>query len=78
VIERLKVHSDHDLSVGGSGLAAQAIKFGLVDELRVFVLPIMLGGGKGWLPSDVRLELELLDTRRFCDGAVYLRYRPRS
>jgi dihydrofolate reductase len=77
-IHQLKADSDHDLSVGGAGLAAQAIKFGLVDELCVFVLPVILGGGKSWLPSDVRLKLELLDSRRFSEGALYLRYRPRS
>lgn len=77
-IEQLKRNADNDLSVAGAGLAAQAITFGLVDELSVFVLPVILGGGKSWLPSDARVNLELLDTRRFQNGTVYLRYRPHS
>jgi dihydrofolate reductase len=77
-IQRLKVASEHDMTVGGSGLAAEAIKVGLVDELHLFVVPAVVGGGKRWLPSGVRLDLELLDTRRFARGAVYLKYRPES
>jgi dihydrofolate reductase len=77
-IETLKRDAGHDLSVAGADLAAQAIAFGLVDELSVFALPVILGGGKSWLPSDVRLGLDLLDTRRFQNGTVYSRYRPRS
>jgi dihydrofolate reductase len=77
-VRQLKVSSGHDLTIGGAGLAAEAITAGLVDELHLFVLPIVLGGGKNWLPSGVRLHLELLDTRRFARGAMYLRYRSRS
>jgi dihydrofolate reductase len=50
----------------------------LVDECRLFVTPIVVGGGKQFLPDDVRLELELLDERRFGGGVVHLRYRTRS
>lgn len=75
VVRDLKMTSQADVTVGGSDLAAQAIKVGLVDELRLFAVPVVLGGGKRWLPSDVRLDLELLDTRSFAGGAVYLRYR---
>jgi dihydrofolate reductase len=64
--------------VGGPELAAQAFKAGLVDELHLFVTPIMVGGGKRSLPNDVRLKLELLDERRFSSGMVYLRYRTRT
>jgi dihydrofolate reductase len=66
------------MTVGGADLAGQAIKAGLVDELRLFLVPIVVGGGKRALPSGVRSDLELLDTRRFASGAVYLRYRPKS
>jgi dihydrofolate reductase len=77
-VRHLKVTSEHDITVGGSGLAAEAIKVGLVDELHLFVVPFVVGGGKSWLPNGVRLDLELLDTRRFASGTVYLRYRPES
>jgi dihydrofolate reductase len=66
------------MRVGGADLAGQAIKAGLVDEVRFFLAPVVLGGGKRALPDGVRSNLELLDTRRFASGAVYLRYRPQS
>ena len=77
VIRQLKSAAEHDISVGGADLAGQAIKAGLVDELRLLLLPVLVGGGKGALPHGIRSELELLDTRRFASGAVYLRYRPK-
>jgi dihydrofolate reductase len=63
------------LTVGGAQLAAQALKAGLVDECRLFVWPVILGGGKPALPSGDRGDLELLDERRFGNGFVHLRYR---
>jgi riboflavin biosynthesis pyrimidine reductase len=63
---------------GGPHLAAQAFKAGLVDECHLFITPIVVGGGKQALADDVRLELELLDERRFGSGMVYLRYRVRT
>ncbi len=74
-VRRLKATGSRDLSVGGPELAAQAIAAGLVDELHVFLVPVVVGGGKRALPDGVRLGLELLDTRRFTSGVVYLRYR---
>jgi riboflavin biosynthesis pyrimidine reductase len=71
----MKASAERDISVGGPELAAQAIRAGLVDELQLFVAPVVVGGGKQSLPDDVRLELELLDERRFGSGVVYLRYR---
>jgi dihydrofolate reductase len=70
----MKDAASRDITVGGSDLAAQAIKAGLVDELHMLVTPIIVGGGKPSLPSDVRLHLELLDLHRFVSGVVYLRY----
>jgi dihydrofolate reductase len=78
MIRQLKSATEHDMTVGGADLAGQAIKAGLVDELQLFLAPIVVGGGKPALPNDVRLVLELLDTQRFASGAVYLRYRPTS
>ena len=74
-VRRLKASAERDLSVGGPDLAAQAIKAGLVDELHLFVTPIIVGGGTPWLPDGVRVKLELLDERRFGSGVVYLQYR---
>jgi dihydrofolate reductase len=74
-VRRLKASSDRDLSVGGSGLAAEAIRAGLVDELHLFVTPIVVGGGTSALPDDVTWKLELLDQRRFAGGVVHLHYR---
>src|SRR5215208_6256204 len=64
-----------DLTVGGPTLGAHAITAGLVDEYQLFVWPVVLGGGKQFLPNRVRLQLKLLDERRFGSGVVYLRYR---
>jgi dihydrofolate reductase len=77
-VRRLKATSEHDMTVGGANLAAQAIKAGLVDELQVFVVPFVTGGGKPWLTDARRGALELIDTRRFAGGVVYLRYCPAS
>ena len=77
-VRRLKTSAERDLSVGGPDLAAQAIKARLVDELHLFVTPIIVGGGIPWLPDRVRVKLELLDERRFGSGVVYLRYRTRT
>jgi dihydrofolate reductase len=76
-VRRLKATVSHDLTVGGAELAAQAIGAGLVDELQLFVVPIIVGGGKGWLPDNLRLNLELLGSSRFASGVVFLRYGPR-
>ncbi len=77
-VQVLKETSGHPLSVGGSDLATQAINSGLVDELHLLVVPVVLGGGKSWLQGGVRVGLELLGTRRFAGGTVYLRYRPNA
>jgi dihydrofolate reductase len=76
-VRQLKATADRDIGVGGPDLAAQAIKAGLVDELHLFLAPVVVGGGNQSLPDDVRLELELLDERRFANGVVYLHYRTR-
>jgi len=77
-VRRLKQSAEHDLSVGGANLAAQALAAGLVDELHLYLNPIVVGGGTAALPSDVRIGLDLLDERRFAAGAVYLRYTCRN
>ena len=78
-VRELKAKRDHELTVGGPDLAAQAGAAGLIDEYRLFLVPVMVGGGKRALPDDgARVDLELLDQRRFTNGTVYLRCRTRS
>jgi len=77
VIRQLKAASEHDILIGGPELAAHAFRAGLIDECHLFVIPILVGGGKSALPANVRLELELLAERRFRNGTVFLRYRTR-
>jgi dihydrofolate reductase len=74
-VRKLKAAAARDLSVGGPGLAGQALVAGLVDELHLFVAPVVVGGGSRALPDGVRLDLELLDERRFASGVAHLRYR---
>ena len=73
-VRELKSSADHELTIGGPELAAHAIAAGLVDEYQQFVNPIVVGGGKHFLPQGVRIELELLEERRFAGGVVFLRY----
>jgi dihydrofolate reductase len=77
-LRQLKASAERDLSVGGPELAAHAFRAGLVDEVHLFLTPIVVGGGKRCLPADVRLELELLDERRFGNGVVHLHYRTKT
>ncbi|MEO7058610.1 MAG: dihydrofolate reductase family protein [Lapillicoccus sp.] len=80
-IRQLKEASSSDLSIGGATLAAQAFQHGLVDECVLLLCPVLVGGGKQALPQGIRLDLELLDHRRFDNGVVYVRHairRPTS
>ncbi len=77
-IRALKSSTSSYLAVGGPHLAAQAFQAGLVDECQLFLVPTIVGGGKPALPSNVHLELELVDERRFASGVVYLNYRRRQ
>ncbi len=74
-IRRQKETAEHDLLIGGPSLAAHAFRSGLIDECHLFLTPIIVGGGKRSLPDNVRLELELMEERRFGNGMVFLRYR---
>lgn len=75
-VRDLKAAATDDLLVGGPNLATQALKAGLVDECQLFVWPVVLGGRNPALVTEGRVELELLDQRRFSNGVVHLRYRP--
>ena len=74
-VRRMKATGARDISVGGPHLAAEAIKAGLVDEIQLFVTPIVVGGGNQSLPSNVRVNLDLVGERRFGNGVVHLHYR---
>jgi dihydrofolate reductase len=77
-VRALKAASGRDLSVGGPGLAAEALRAGLVDEVQLFLAPIVVGGGKPALPDGVRVPLALIEERRFGNGVVFLRYGTRG
>jgi dihydrofolate reductase len=77
-VRELKASSERDLSVGGPTLAAEALRVGLVDQVQLFLNPIVVGGGKPALPDGVRITLELLEERRFGNGVVFLRYSTRG
>jgi dihydrofolate reductase len=73
-VRAMKAAAGQDLSVGGPELAAEAIRAGLVDEINLFLSPVIVGGGKRALPDGVRVQLELLEERRFRNGVVHLHY----
>jgi dihydrofolate reductase len=75
-VARLKGQPGKDIAIGGAGLASAAIRLDLVDEYRLFVSPVVLGGGTPYFPDlDAKLDLELVETRRFGSRVVHLRYR---
>ena len=76
-VQQLKASAKKDLFIGGPTLASAAFAAGLVDEVQLMVLPVSVGGGKSALPKALRLDLELLEDRRFRAGSVFLRYRVR-
>jgi dihydrofolate reductase len=67
--------TDKDVSIGGAGLAAAAIELGLVDELRMFRYPVVVGGGKPFLPPVTEdVPLNLIETRTFASRVIFERY----
>lgn len=77
-VREMKSTLSRDIAIAGPTLAAGAIEAGLVDELHVFIAPVVVGGGLVCLPGHVRLDLALREQRSFADGMVYLRYDVRS
>lgn len=77
-VRHLKETAKEDMLIGGANLAAHAFRAGLIDECHLFLVPIVVGGGKRALPDNTRLEIELLEERRFGNGTVFLRYRVRQ
>ena len=74
LVRRLKRDADADLSIGGAELGGLALAAGLVDEVHLLVAPVLVGGGKRALPTDVQAQLRLLDTRSFPSGFVHAHY----
>jgi dihydrofolate reductase len=78
VVARLKEEPGKDLAVGGAGLASTFVRLGVIDEYRLFLNPVVVGGGTPYLPPlEHTIDLELLETRTFGSRVVYLRYRVR-
>jgi dihydrofolate reductase len=77
-VRQLKASAERDLSVGGPTLAAQALTAGLVDEIHLFIAPVIVGGGTHALPSGIHLTLDLLEEHRFASGVVHLHYHTRT
>ena len=77
-VRDLKATADRDLSIGGPTLAAEALRAGLVDEVHLFLNPVVVGGGTAALSHGLRVDLELVDEHRFGGGVVHLRYRVAS
>lgn len=78
LIRRLKATAPADISIGGAELAGQALDAGLVDECHLFLHPVLVGGGRRALSGTRRVDLELLDERRFTGGLVHLHHRVRG
>ncbi|ROS72099.1 dihydrofolate reductase family protein [Cellulomonas sp. PhB143] len=74
-VRHLVETSEGDVSIGGPTLAGHALRAGIVDEIHLFVHPVVVGGGLRALPDGVRLDLELADEHRFSSGVVHLHHR---
>jgi dihydrofolate reductase len=74
-IRAIKASAPGHVTVGGADVARQAFGAGLIDEYRLIIHPVVVGGGKPALPRDMRIGLELAVEQRFRHGVVYLRYR---
>ncbi len=77
-VRRIKAGAPRDLTVGGPGLAAAALRPGLVDSVELFLVPVVVRGGTRALPDGVRLGLGLVESRTFSSGTVWLRYDVRG
>ncbi|HEX2622106.1 MAG TPA: dihydrofolate reductase family protein [Phototrophicaceae bacterium] len=74
MVRRLKADAGHDMSINGPELAAHALRAGLVDEVQMFVHPVIVGGGKRFFPDGVRSDLQLIEERAFRNGIIAVRY----
>jgi dihydrofolate reductase len=72
------IKAQGDCTIGGPDLAGQALAAGLVDDVELLLSPVIVGGGTPALPSGLRVDLELVDERRFANGVVHLHHRVQS
>jgi dihydrofolate reductase len=77
-IRALKQSSDRPIGIGGSTLAAEAMRAGLVDQLNLYVFPVIVGGGLPAIPAGLEWDLTLVGEKRFSSGTVFLSYDTRS
>lgn len=77
-VRRLKAETEGQIEVNGAALAASLIRLGLVDEFRMYVMPVVLGGGKPYFEAGLQLELEALGTESLPQQCTLLRFRPRT
>lgn len=77
-IRELKKQSGNNMSVGGAALASTFIEFGLVDEFRLYIHPVVLGSGKSMFPVDKKLDFEFVESQRFSGGVIMLKYQAGS
>ena len=77
-VRQLKASAERDLMIGGATIAAEAFRAGLVDQCHLFLVPVIVGGGKRALPERVRLDLDLIEERQFSNGTVHLHYHVRT
>ncbi|RYZ02557.1 MAG: dihydrofolate reductase [Myxococcales bacterium] len=77
-VRRLKAETNGDIEVNGAKLAASLIRWGLVDEFRLYVMPVVLGGGKPYFEAGLQLELEPLGSESLPQGCTLLRFRPKQ
>jgi dihydrofolate reductase len=76
-LRELKRGATRDIGIGGPNLAAEAVRAGLVDVYRLFIVPVVVGGGIPFLPHGARLDVALAHQHRFGDGVMFLEYHSR-
>ena len=77
-VRQLKETTVQEISIGGPDIAAHAFRAGLIDEVQLFLTPVIIGGGKSAMPANVHLDLKLMEERRFGNGMVFLRYQKKG
>lgn len=77
-VRQLKAETNGMIEVNGAGLAASLVRLGLVDEFRLYMMPVVLGGGKPYFEAGLQLELEPLGTESLPQHCTLLRFRPKK
>jgi dihydrofolate reductase len=77
-VRQLKAETNGEIEVNGAGLAANLVRFGLVDEFRLYMMPVVLGGGKPYFEAGLELELEPIGVESLPQHCTLLRFRPKK